>query len=159
MTQYDINLSKRFMFRKYTMGHCLIGKWNQLGKQTRMSGLISKKVSMFQTENKEIEHIVYKPSWVIWLMKDIWRSYTKMLAWLLNSSPSAIVKKSIEDAGFKLSIEIEVYKPMQLKSLLHLPMGMCKKCNDCCQTSDRVKNLYQVIIVLLESEKASPTHN
>ena len=48
----------------------------------------------------------------------------KMLALLLKSSPSAVVKKSIENAGFKLFREMEVYQAVQLKSLLHLPMNM-----------------------------------
>ena len=71
---------------KYTMGHCLIGKYNQKEKQTHMPGLISKKVSMmYEKENREIEQIFYMPFWLIWL-----------------SSPSPVVKKSIEDAGFSL---------------------------------------------------------
>ena len=44
---------------KYTMGHCLIGLQNQKEKQICMPRLISKKVSMmYQTENREIEHIL-----------------------------------------------------------------------------------------------------
>ena len=51
----------------------------------------------------------------------------KMLALLLKSSPSIVVKNSIEDAGFKLFREMEVYQAVQRKSLLHLPMNMYKR--------------------------------
>ena len=51
----------------------------------------------------------------------------KMLALLLKSSLSIIVKKSIEDAGFKLFREMEVYQAVQRKSLLRLPMNMYKR--------------------------------
>ena len=51
----------------------------------------------------------------------------KMLALLLKSSPSTVVKKSIEDAGFKLFKEMEVYQVVQLISLLHLPMNIYKR--------------------------------
>ena len=51
----------------------------------------------------------------------------KMLALLLKCSPSTLVKKSIEDAGFKLFREMEVYQAAQLILLLHLPMNMYKR--------------------------------
>ena len=51
----------------------------------------------------------------------------KMLALLLKSSPSTVVKNSIEDASFKLFREMEVYQAVQLKSLLYLPMNMYKR--------------------------------
>ena len=51
----------------------------------------------------------------------------KTLALLLISSPSTVVKKSIEDTGFSLFREMEVYKAVQLKSLLHLPMNMYQR--------------------------------
>ena len=38
----------------------------------------------------------------------------KMLALLLKSSPSTVVEKSIENAGFKLFREMEVYQAVQL---------------------------------------------
>ena len=43
----------------------------------------------------------------------------KLLALPLKSSRSTVVKKSIEDAGFKLFREMEVYQAVQLVSLLH----------------------------------------
>ena len=49
-----------------------------------------------------------------------------MLALLLKSSPSTVVKKSIEDAGLKLFREMDVYQAVKLKSLLHQPMNMYK---------------------------------
>ena len=48
----------------------------------------------------------------------------KKLALLLKSSPSTVVKKSLQDAGFKLFREMEVYQAEQLILLLHLPMNM-----------------------------------
>ena len=51
----------------------------------------------------------------------------KMLALLLKCSPSTLVKKTIEDAGFKLFREMEVYQAAQLILLLHLPMNMYKR--------------------------------
>ena len=43
----------------------------------------------------------------------------KLLTLPLKSSRSTVVKKSIEDAGFKLFREMEVYQAVQLVSLLH----------------------------------------
>ena len=51
----------------------------------------------------------------------------EMLALLLKSSPSTVVKKSIEDAGFKLFKDMEVYQTVQLISILQLPMNMYKR--------------------------------
>ena len=50
-----------------------------------------------------------------------------MLALLLKSSPSTLVKKIIEDAGFKHFREMEVHQAVQLKLLPHLPVNMCKR--------------------------------
>ena len=51
---------------------------------------------------------------------------TKMLALLLKSFPSTVVRKSIEHPGFELFRE-EVYQAVQLISLLHLPMNIYKR--------------------------------
>ena len=54
-------------------------------------------------------------------------STKNFLALLLKSSPSKVVKKSIENTGFKLFREMEVYQAVHSKSLLHLPMNMYKR--------------------------------
>ena len=91
-----------------------------------MPGLISQKVSMmYQTKSKEIEHVFYMPFWFIWLNGG--QDHTQEMLALLLKSPSAEAKKSIEDAGFKLFREMEVYQAVQLLSLLQLPMNMYKR--------------------------------
>ena len=91
-----------------------------------MPGLISKKVSvMYQKENRDRARFLYA---ILVHMANGGQDQTqKMLALLLKSSPSIVVKKSIEDAGFKLFREMEVCQAVQLKSLLHLPMNMYKR--------------------------------
>ena len=69
---------------------------------------------------------------------------TKMLALLLKSFPSTVVRKSIEHPGFELFRE-EVYQAVQLISLLHLPMNIYKR-------------MQQVLPNLGYSHKFLPSH-
>ena len=112
---------------KYTMGHCLIGKSNQKEKQIRMPRLILKKGVNDVSNRNQKDRANFLHAILIHMANEGHDDTQKMLALLLKSSPSTVVKKSKEDAGFKLFREMEVYQAVQLKSLLHLPMNMYKK--------------------------------
>ena len=77
----------------------------------------------------------------------------KALAVLLKSSPSTVVKKIEEDAGFRLFREMEVYQTVQLKLLLHLPMNMYKRMQKLLSNFEIAKKIYQVIVVFTWSRK------
>ena len=92
-----------------------------------MPGLISQKVSMmYQTKNQR-DRARFLHATLVHMANGGQGHTQKMLALLLKSSPSTLVKKSVEDAGFKLFREMEVYQAVQLKSLLDLPMNMYKR--------------------------------
>ena len=84
----------------------------------------------------------------------------KALAVLLKSSPSTVVKKIEEDAGFRLFREMEVYQTVQLKLLLHLPMNMYKRMQKLLSNFGySKKNLPSHCRIYVEQKESSPTHN
>ena len=118
-----------------------------------------KGVSMYQRENREIEHI-FLYAILVHMANGGQDQTQKMLALLLKSSSSIVAKKNIEDNGFKLFREMEVYQAAQLKSLPHLPLNMYKRMQRLLSNFGySYKFLPSHHRILAEQKKASPTRN
>ena len=156
VTQYDIdsNFPKRFMFGKVYYGSLSNRKIKSKGKTDTYAKINFKKGVNDVSNRNQKDRANFLHAILIHMANEGHDDTQKMLTLLLKSSPSTVVKKSKEDAGFKFFREMEVYQAVQLKSLLHLPMNMYKKLQRLCQTLDIVKNFYQVIIVFLRSKKS-----
>ena len=127
--QYDIDsdFSKRLMFGKVFYGSLSNRKTKSKGK-TDTYARINLKKGVNDASNRDQKDRAHFLHAILVHMADGGQDDTqKMLALLLKSSASTVVKKSKEDAAFKLFREMEVYQAVQLKSLLHLPMNMYKR--------------------------------
>ena len=104
VTQYDIdsNFPKRLMFGKVYYGSLSNRKIKSKGKTDTYAKINFKKgVSDVSNRNqKDRAHFLH--TILIHMANEGHDDTQKMLALLLKSSPSAVVKKSKEDAGFKL---------------------------------------------------------
>ena len=92
-----------------------------------MPGLISKKGVNDVSKREQRDRANFSHAILVHMANGGQDHTQKMLALLLISSPSTVVKKSIEDTGFSLFREMEVYQAVQLKSLLHLPINMYQR--------------------------------
>ena len=129
VTQYDIdsNFPKRLMFGKLHYGSLSNRKMKSKGKIDTYARINFKKGFNDVSNKKQRDRARFLHAILVHMANGGQDHTQKMLALLLKSSPSTVVKKSIEDAGFKLFREMEVYQAVQLKSLLHLPMNMYKR--------------------------------
>ena len=129
VTQYDIgsNFPKRIMFGKLHYGSLSNRKMKSKGKIDMYAKINFKNGvnNVASTKQRNRAHLLHT---ILVHMANGGQDHTqKMFALLLKSSPSTVVKKIIEDAGFKLFKEVEVYQAVQLISLLQLPMNIYKR--------------------------------
>ena len=129
VTRYDIdsNFPKRLMFGKLIYGSLSNTKRKSKGK-TDTYARINFKKGVNDVSNKKQRDRAHFLHAILVHMANGGQDHTqKMLALQLKSSPSTVVKKSIEDTGFKPFREMEIYQAIQLRSLPHLPMNMYKR--------------------------------
>ena len=129
VTQYDIvsNFPIRLMFGKLHYGSLSNRKMKSRGKIDTYARINFTKGDNDVSNKKQRDRARCLDAILVHMANGGQDHTQKMLVLLLKSSPSTVVKKSVEDAGFKLFREMEVYQAVQLKSLLHLPMNMYKR--------------------------------
>ena len=129
MTQYDIdsNFPKRLMFGKLHYGSLSNRKMKSRGKIDTYARINFTKGVNDVSNKKQRDRAHFLHAILVHMANGGQDHTQKMLALLLKSSPSTVVKKSIEDAGFKLFKDMEVYQAVQLISILQLPMNMYKR--------------------------------
>ena len=119
VTQYDIdsNLPKRHMFGKVHYWSLSNRKIKSKGKIDTYAKIKFKKGVNDVSKRKQRDRAHFLYAILVHMANGGQDQKQKMLALLLKSSPSIVVKKSIENAGFKRFREMEVYQAVQLKSL------------------------------------------
>ena len=129
VTQYDIdsNFPKRLMFGKLHYGSLSNRKMKSRGKIDTYARINFTKGVNDVSNKKQRDRAHFLHAILVHMANGGQDHTQKMLALQLKSSPSTVVKKSIEDAGFKPFREMEIYQAVQLRSLLHLPMNMYKR--------------------------------
>ena len=129
MTQYDIvsNFPKRLILGKLHYGSLSNRKMKSIGKLDTYARINFKKVSAMYQTNKKRDRAHFFHAILVHMANGGQDHTQKILVLLLKSSPSTVLKKSIEDACFKLFRELYIYQAVQLKSLLQLAMNMYKR--------------------------------
>ena len=129
VTQYDIdsNFPKRLMFGKLHYGSLSNRKMKSRGKIDTYARINFTKGVNDVSNKKQRDRARFLHAILVHMANGGQDHTQKMLALLLKSSPSTVVKKSIEDVGFKLFKDMEVYQAVQLISILQLPMNMYKR--------------------------------
>ena len=129
VTQYDIdsNFPKRLMFGKLHYGSLSNRKMKSKEKIDTYARInFTKGVNDVSNKNQR-DRACFLHAILVHMANGGQDHTQQMLALLLKASPSTVVKKSIEDAGFRIFREMEVYQAVQLKSLLHLPINMYER--------------------------------
>ena len=91
-------------------------------------------------------------------MADGGQDHTQKMLALLLKSPSKVVKKSIDDAGFKLFREMEVYQPVQL--IITTPASEYVQKNAITVVKLRISQIsIKSSLYSCRAKKTSPTHN
>ena len=129
VTQYDIvsNFPKRLILGKLHYGSLSNRKMKSIGKLDTYARINFKKVSAMYQTNKKRDRAHFFHAILVHMANGGQDHTQKILVLLLKSSPSTVLKKSIEDACFKLFRELYIYQAVQLKSLLQLAMNMYKR--------------------------------
>ena len=160
VTQYDIdsNFPKRLMFGKLHYGSLSNRKMKSKGKIDMYAMINFKKGVNDISNKKQRERACFLHAILVHMANGGQDHTQKMLALLLKSSPSTVVEKSIEDAGFKLFREMEVYQAVQL--IITTPASEYVQKNATTVVKLRISQIStKSSLYSCGAKKTSPTHN